>query len=42
MVSSQEQAIEALDVFYELSECEVAVLVPYIRPVLEFCMAVSS
>lgn len=38
----QEQAIDALDIFYELIECEVTVLVPHVKNVIEFCMEVNS
>ena len=42
LLSCQDQASEALEVFYELLECETTVLVPHIRPVMEFCMQVSQ
>lgn len=38
----QDKACEALEVFDELLETEVAIIVPHLKPFLQFCLQVSS
>ncbi len=41
VVFCQDQAAEAMEVFDELLESEVSVVVPHIKSVMEFCMQVN-
>ncbi|KAJ8302474.1 hypothetical protein KUTeg_018870 [Tegillarca granosa] len=36
----EDQACEALEVFDEMLECEVAIIVPHIKPVMDFCLEI--
>ena len=38
----QDHACEAMELFDELIECEVAIVAPYLSPLLEFCLTVSN
>ena len=41
LFAPQELACECLELFDELVECEVSVLVPHIKLVIQFCLDVS-
>ena len=36
----QDKASEALDIFDELVEIEIGIIIPYVKPLVEFCMQV--
>ena len=36
----QDKAREALDIFDELVEIEIGIIIPYVKPLVEFCMQV--
>ncbi|CAH1269854.1 IPO4 [Branchiostoma lanceolatum] len=38
----EDQACEALEIFDELVECEVAIVVPHLKDIMQFCLEVSS
>lgn len=38
---AQDHACEAMELFDELIECEVAIVVPYLSSLLEFCLKVG-
>lgn len=37
----QEKAVEALEIFDELVESDISVIVPHLKTILEFCLNVS-
>jgi len=39
---SQEKAMEAIDIFDELIESEVSIVVPHIKPMVELCLKISQ
>ncbi|XP_030831974.1 importin-4 [Strongylocentrotus purpuratus] len=41
LVRDEDQGCEAMEVFDELVECEVSIIVPHLKSVLEFCCQVS-
>ena len=38
----QEKAVEALEIFDELVESDISVIVPHLKTILEFCLNVSD
>jgi len=40
--ANEERASEALDIFDELIACEVGVVIPHIKPMVEFCMTLAA
>ncbi|XP_063971757.1 importin-4-like isoform X1 [Lytechinus pictus] len=42
LVRDEDQGCEAMEVFDELVECEVSIIVPHLKSVLEFCCQVAS
>jgi len=40
--SNEERATEALDIFDELIECEVGVVIPHVKPMVELCIALAA
>ncbi|XP_064641472.1 importin-4-like [Lineus longissimus] len=38
----EEQAREALEIFDELVECDVSIVVPHIKAIVEFCLQIAS
>ena len=38
----QEQACEALEIFDELMETEVAIVLPHIKSIIEFCLEIAA
>jgi len=40
--SNQDKATVAIDIFDELIECEVPIVVPHIKPIVELCMALAG
>ncbi|XP_068205892.1 importin-4-like [Palaemon carinicauda] len=41
ILSDEDEAAEAMELFDVLAECEVALLVPHLRPVIELCLDVT-
>ena len=39
---NEERATEALDIFDDLIECEVGVVIPHIKPMVELCIALAA
>ncbi|XP_062500910.1 importin-4-like [Corticium candelabrum] len=37
----EDQAVEAMEIFDELVECDVSIIVPHLKDVLEFCLEVA-
>ena len=42
IAADQDKAAEAMELFDELFESEVAVVVPHIRPIVELCLRVAG
>ncbi|XP_027206682.2 importin-4 [Penaeus vannamei] len=42
LTQDEDQAAEAMELFDVLAECEVALLVPHLRPVIQLCLDVTS
>ena len=42
MQSNEEKATTALDIFDDLIECEVVIVVPHIKPMVELCIALAA
>ena len=40
--AEQEQACEALEIFDELMETEVAIVLPHIKSIIEFCLEIAA
>merc|ERR1712106_1298403 len=39
---SQDKAMQAIDIFDELIESEVSIVVPHIKPMVELCLKISQ
>ena len=42
LFSSQDKACEAMDIFDELVEAEVGMIIPFVKSLTEFCLEVSE
>ena len=42
LLSLKEQACEALEIFDELMETEVAIVLPHIKSIIEFCLEIAA
>lgn len=42
VTENQERAVEAMEIFDELFECEVALVVPHIKPIVDLCLHVAE
>jgi len=40
--ANEERAFESLDIFDELIACELGVVIPHVKPMVEFCMSLSA
>ena len=42
LAANDDRACECMDLFDDLMECEVAIVVPYLKPILELMMSVAA
>lgn len=40
--SNEERATTALDIFDDLIECEVGIVIPHVKPMVELCIALAA
>lgn len=42
IVTDEERAVEAMEIFDNLVQCVIAVIVPHIKPLVEMCLEFAS